>query len=196
MNMRRQKQQRGATLVVALIILVVLMILGVGAVTSSNTQSKLSGNLQFEAEAKIRAENSAAAAEAWLSAVDGVGRPTNANNAEFSAACNAAKVNKFIHPLGCLAAKVAPNNDPLTMTWDDTNSIQVIDPNTNAIVGRYLIELAAPFDRDPDTGGSVPNPLPTICNRFNVFRITARGTNARGAVRVIQSVFQVKNCPY
>ena len=195
MNMRRQKEQKGATLVVALIILVVLMILGVGAVMSSNTQSKLSGNLQFEAEAKIRAENSTAAAEAWLSAVDGAGRPTNANNAEFTAACNAAKVNKFIQPLGCLAAKVAPNNDPLTMTWDDTNSAQVLDAN-GILVGRYLIELAAPIDRDPDTGGSVPNPLPTICNRFNVFRITARGTNARGAVRVIQSVFQVKNCPY
>lgn len=195
MDMRTHKKQNGATLIVALIILVVLMILGVGALMSSNTQSKLSGNLQFEAEAKIRAENSAAAAEAWLSVVDGAGRPTNANNPEFTAACNAAKVNKFIYPLGCLAAQVAPDNNPLTMTWDGTNSAQVFDVNGNA-VGRYLIELAAPMDRDPDTGGSVPNPRPTICNRFNVFRITARGTNARGAVKVIQSVFQVKNCPY
>lgn len=188
-------KQNGATLVMALIILVVLMILGVGAMMSSNTQAKLSGNLQFEAEAKNRAENSEIAAETWLSAVDGAGRPTNANNPEFTFACNAAKVNKFIYPLGCLEAQAAPNNDPLTMQWDDTNSMRVVDAN-GALVGRYLIELAAPQNRDPETGGSIPMPLPSICNRFQVFRISARGSSVKGAVRVIQTIYQVKNCPY
>jgi PilX N-terminal len=58
--------QSGATLVIALIILIVLMILGVGAVMTANSQFKMAGNLQFENQAKNAAENQLAIAENWL----------------------------------------------------------------------------------------------------------------------------------
>ena len=59
-------RQSGATLVIALIILIVLMILGIGAVMTANSQFKMAGNLQFENQAKNAAENQLAIAEAWL----------------------------------------------------------------------------------------------------------------------------------
>jgi PilX N-terminal len=59
-------RQSGATLVVALIILIVLMILGVGAVMTANSQFKMAGNLQFENQAKNNAENQLVLAEIIL----------------------------------------------------------------------------------------------------------------------------------
>lgn len=65
-------RQSGATLVIALIILIVLMILGVGAVMTANSQLKMAGNLQFENQAKNAAENQLAIAEAWLNTNGGL----------------------------------------------------------------------------------------------------------------------------
>lgn len=67
--------QSGATIVIALIVLIVLMILGVGAFMSASTQLKMAGNLQFENQAKNNAENQLAIAEDVLNANGG---PTSA----------------------------------------------------------------------------------------------------------------------
>lgn len=68
-------RQSGASLVISLIVLVVLMILGVGAVMTANSQFKMAGNLQFETQAKNNAENALAVAENWLNMNGG---PTSA----------------------------------------------------------------------------------------------------------------------
>ena len=60
-------RQRGATLIVALLILVLIMIIGITAVSTSNTQYKLAGNLQFEDSAINNAETAISSAELWLS---------------------------------------------------------------------------------------------------------------------------------
>lgn len=62
-----RRRQSGATLVIALIVLIVLMILGVGAVMTANSQFKMAGNLQFENQAKNNAENQLVIAENFLS---------------------------------------------------------------------------------------------------------------------------------
>ena len=49
-------RQGGATLVIALLILVLIMMIGITAVSTSNTQYKLAGNLQFEDGAMNNAE--------------------------------------------------------------------------------------------------------------------------------------------
>ncbi len=175
------RRQRGATLVIALIILIVLMILGVAAVTTANTQSKLAGNLQFEAEAKTRAENRTSDAEAWLVANNA--NITLTNGGKFSDPCgNRTQVE--IYGQGCFAGYAAPNNDPMTMEWTNANSLA--DANNN----RYVIELVALF-RKP-VGGSAAGSQ-TKSGTVNVYRITARGTNGRGAVRIVQSIYQVLN---
>ena len=61
-----RRHQSGATLVIALIVLIVLMILGVGAVMTANSQFKMAGNLQFENQAKNNAENQLVTAENFL----------------------------------------------------------------------------------------------------------------------------------
>lgn len=70
-NFYNRNQQSGATLVIALVILIVLMILGIGTVMTANSQFKMAGNLQFENQAKNNAENQLAQAENWLKANGG-----------------------------------------------------------------------------------------------------------------------------
>src|ERR1035437_1611958 len=62
-------KQSGSTLVVTLIILILLMLLGTAAMTTSDTQYKLTGNLQFENLALNNAETAAKAGEQWLESV-------------------------------------------------------------------------------------------------------------------------------
>jgi Tfp pilus assembly protein PilX len=49
-------KQTGSTLIVTLIILILVMLLGVTALSTSDTQAKLTGNLQFENVALNKAE--------------------------------------------------------------------------------------------------------------------------------------------
>ena len=68
---RMPARQRGATLVIALLVLVLIMMIGITAISTSDTQYKLAGNLQFEDSALNNAEAAVTAAENWLS----TGRP-------------------------------------------------------------------------------------------------------------------------
>ena len=68
-------KQLGSTLIISLIILVILMLLGVSAVTTSNTQYKLAGNLQFEDAAMNNTETAINAAETWSGRLRSVCQP-------------------------------------------------------------------------------------------------------------------------
>jgi len=59
-------KQSGSTLIVTLIILILVMLLGVTALTTSDTQYKLTGNLQFEDLALNSAETAVSAGELGL----------------------------------------------------------------------------------------------------------------------------------
>ena len=76
-GLRFAARQKGATLVIALLILVLIMMIGITAVSTSNTQFKLAGNLQFEDSAMNNTESAVSAAENWLST------GTNYTNAAF-----------------------------------------------------------------------------------------------------------------
>lgn len=181
-------RQGGATLVVALFILIVLMIIGVMATTTANTQFKLAGNLQFENIAKNNAENQIVAAENWLSLPDTAPFALYINNPGFNTWSSA---TPQLHPIGQIATLGILNNDLLNMTdaqWRANSTSTLLNPNG------YLIEKLAnnisPLGGNATTGGGVPTP----CNQVNLFQITARGTNARGAVRYIRTVYQVLSC--
>ena len=180
MKIQSKSKQKGVTLIVAMIILVILMILGVSAMMSANTQSKLAGNMQFQAEAKIRAENALTVAETWLATTNpGGGLPINANNAAFTTPCNA-------RPAGPLFGQSCIP-DIAAITWTDADSIRVTPGDDTQ---RYLIEVIG-VNLLPEGAGTSGG---GVCENVNVFRISARGTNSRGAVRVVQDVFQVRNC--
>lgn len=85
--------ERGSTLIISLIIMILLMLLGVTAMNTSDTQYKMAANLQFENVALNNAETTINTAEAIASlapatpaagssvaATDPFAKPANANN--------------------------------------------------------------------------------------------------------------------
>lgn len=183
--------QRGSTLIISMIILILLMLLGVTAMKVSDTQFRLAGNLQFEDAAMNNAETTINTAETWLRTA------TNYKNPGLvSDPCNDRTIN-HLYPLNttvappapCLTGYTAPGNDPLTMTWDDSNSLQ--DVNTS---GRYIIELMSTNNRLVGSGQTVGGRPSSGCNQVNTYRITARGTSARGATKFVQSYYSVLSC--
>ncbi len=185
-------RQTGATLVMSLIILVMVMILGVTAMLASNSQYKLAGNLQFDNAAMNNAEAAIAEAEVWLAT------GTNYRVAGLmSDACNARSVN-HLYPLNttvtpptpCLAGIAAPANDPLTMVWDNTNSVQ----SATTTSARYIIELLSTNNILIGSTAGAGGRTSSGCNKVNTYQITARGTSARGAIKFVQSYFSVLSC--
>lgn len=168
------QSQTGSTLIISLIILIVLMLLGVTAMTTSNTQYKLAGNLQFEDAALNNTETSVATAENWLAS------GTNARDPGF--ATYDSDDTPHLYP--------TPNNNVLAMTWDDNNSRQVGgDPNQ-----RYLIEQMSSDNILTGSSATLGGRASSGCNKVNTYRITARGASARGATKFVQSYYSVLSC--
>lgn len=190
-------RQKGATLVIALLVLVLIMMIGITAVSTSDTQFKLAGNLQFEDSALNNAETAVTAAELWLST------GTNHSLVDASACDRAGNANPHLYPIGCLASLAAPNNNPLTMTWRHAsdganlaNSIRVNDPISGVAsdAQRYLIELMSTNNRLQGSSQVVGGRTSSGCNQVNTYLITGRGASARGATKFVQSYYSVLNC--
>lgn len=173
-------RQNGSTLVMTMVILVILMLIGVAAMVTSDTQFKLAGNLQFENTALNNSESALAVAESWLA--------TGNNYNEGGFATYNSTGNKHLYPIGYLAGLTAPNNDPLTMTWNDDNSLEVNSTQ------RYLIEQLATNRKLLGSSQAVGGHGSAGCNQVNVYRITTRGTSARGATKFTQSIYSVLSC--
>ncbi len=177
--------QRGATLVIALLVLVLIMMIGITAISTSDTQFKLAGNLQFEDSALNNAETAVTAAENWLAT------GTNFGDAGFATYDNG---KPQLLPIGRLAGLASPNNDPLTMTWDDP-----ANPRSLAVAGntrqRYFIEQMSLNNKLQGSSQVVGGRASSGCNQVNTYQITGRGISARGATKFVQSFYSVLNCP-
>ena len=187
-----RRQQTGSTLIISLIILIMVMMLCVTAMVTSQTQYKLAGNLQFEDAALNNAETAIAETETWLA----TGTP-NTNAGLISDACASRSV-AHLYPLDttvtppapCLSGYASPANDPLTMGWDNTNSVQAA-ATSNA---RHLTELLSTNNILIGSTVVVGGRRSSACNKVNTYRITARGISARGASKFVQSYYSVLNC--
>jgi Tfp pilus assembly protein PilX len=160
------------------ILVLVVMLLAVTAAVLSSTQFKLAGNLQYENIAFNLAEGALASAENWLST------GTYARKKGFTSYGTDDPALPHIYPIGHLTA------DPLTMTWTDSNSLQIDADGAQ----RYLIEKYGadnqPLGTGLDSGG---RPL-TGCQKVDVFRITTRGTSAKGTIKFVQTTYSVPSC--
>jgi type IV pilus assembly protein PilX len=164
------RRQRGASLIVTLVMLAVITAMGISAFVASSGQFRMAANLQFQNVATNHAESGLAQAETWI--------VTNFSNSGFTT-----RVSGGLYPSGT-------GPDPLTMTWDDTTSVKV------DLLGseRYMIELLVSSTLPANSlvttacgyGGNAP------CPSVKVYRLTARGTSIFGTARVVQSVFAVK----
>ena len=175
-------RERGATLVIALLVLVLIMMIGITAVSTSDTQFKLAGNLQFEDSALNNAEAAVTSAENWLAT------GANFSDVGFATIDNA---KPQLLPIGRLATLVAPNNDPLTMTWDNSNSLAVAGNTAQ----RYFIEQMSLNNKLQGSSQVIGGRTSSGCNQVNTYQITGRGTSARGATKFVQSFYSVLNCP-
>lgn len=169
--------QRGASLVVTMVMLVAVMLLGLSAWQLSRSQGSLAGNLQFQALAFGEAEAGTAQAEQWLAT--GTNYDSNAFRTYTS--------GTGLYPQSYLANN---NIDPLMMDWTDSNSA----PGSTASQ-RYLIELLATNKQSMSSGVGVGSRGSTGCDQVNTYRIVTRGESARGATRFVQSIFSVLSCP-
>ena len=199
-------RQKGATLVIALLILVLIMMVGITAVSTSNTQFKLAGNLQFEDSAMNNAETAVTAAENWLAS------GANFSNAAFTAVAPSTDpdpgsnvATPELLPLTSVALiRTARATAPLNASWGSTNSRCVGDSDlaTGACDApggnpsqRYLIELMSLNNRLQGSSQVVGGRSSSGCNQVNTYQITGRGVSARGATKFVQSFYSVLNCP-
>ena len=170
-NYSRRSRQQGATLVMALIVLVLIMMLGVAAVNTSNTQFKIASNIQLEDTAFNNAEVAVNAAEKWLST------GTNFNNANF-----------FTSQTTAGLLPMTATNSLSAMVWNDTDSVAV---NSTS---RYTIQLLSINSSTNGSSIAIGKQLVGGCSKVNTYLITAYGTSARGAKKFIQSYYGVKSC--
>lgn len=176
-NSLLRRSQRGATLVVALLVLVLIMMIGITAVTVSKTQFTLAGNLQFEDAAMNNAEAALAGGEIWLNTSS-----ANYNNVGFTSAGYLNSTTKVNY--------LYPNNvtvDPLSMTWSDSNSVALTG---TAGKQRYYIQQLSINNSLGGTDLSIRQGS-FLTQKVNTYVITARGESARGAVKFVQSNYSV-----
>ncbi len=175
---RKAARQKGATLVIALLVLVLIMMIGITAVSTSNTQYKLAGNLQFEDGAMNNAEAAVSKAENWL----GIG--TNYQSAGFFT--YDASNSPQLYPIGSSAAMVT---SPLTTSWSDSNSISVGGSSQ-----RYQIQLLSTNNLLTGSSAALGRQAAAVCNKVNTYLITGRGVTNRGATKFVQSYYSVLSC--
>lgn len=180
----QSQHQAGSTLIISLIILVILMLLGVSAMMTSNTQYKLAGNLQFEDAAMNNAEAAVNSAETALA--------TGA-----IAILDPGFTTAYVSANGPVATGLYPINsgiDPLTLDWPGSGgngnaySVQVAGGQ------RYIIEQMSINNRLAGSSQTVGGRASSGCGQVNTYRITGNGTSARGATKLVQSFYSVLSC--
>ena len=196
-------RQRGATLIVALLILVLVMMLGVTAISTSDTQFRLAGNLQFEDGAMNNAEAAIAEGESWLStgtnyrnaAFDGAGPEVATDPRPFNAESGTPHIIPMTTVASIRAARATSVFNP--DEWNDYNSVAVPmkdgSGNTNSRQ-RYFIELMSKNNRLQGSSQVVGGRPSATCNQVNTYLVTGRGESARGAVKYVQSFYSVLSC--
>jgi len=168
--------QSGASLLVAMVMLVVLMLMGVTAVVVSSDQFRMAANLQFQNLAMSGADSALAFAENWTVA--------NFNNAGF-----VARTSGGLYPGASVSGGAAP--DPFTMVWDDSTSTKIDSGGSQ----RFMVEkiVAGRVLPSNSIGNCNVYGQNAPCPKVNVYRITARGTSILGATKIVQSVFATRS---
>jgi type IV pilus assembly protein PilX len=159
-NLNTPVFERGAALVISLIVLAIITLIGVIGSKNSMLEILMSGNEQYSARAFNNSESSLVIAENMASTL----KPstTYAQSGVFNVITDGA-------------------NDPYTMAWDDSDSQKGQDDNS-----RYMVEYVGSEEVKGNSskwGGQGAGAL------VHVFRATARSEDGRGAVRMVQSIW-------
>lgn len=137
------RQQRGSTLLVALIMLVLLTLIAVSAINSTSGSVQMVGNAQFREEANAAAQQ---AIEQVLSSPDFMTTPPAAQNIDVNLDGTADFTVTFAPAPACLSAKPATYGEPGVPT--------VCSSSIGAVCFWTMWEIRAVVS-DPSTGAAV-----------------------------------------
>ena len=165
-------RQRGSTLVVSMVLLMLILLMGISAMVASDTQLKLSGNLQFEDTAFNNAEAGIATAESTLIKAGYCTSPGFRSDTHSADTPEQYPINAMVLPM--------------TMDWNDTSSRMVTDDSQ-----RYTIQLISKNIVSDASGLGMGGRSSAPPHAVNTYLITARGTGVRGSVKFLQSYFKV-----
>lgn len=166
-------RQRGAALIMSLVILVILTLLGVASMNTANLQTLMTGNAQYQTVALNTAERAIREAEVL---VDGIVAGTPAP----------AKTDGYHNVAGG-----DPEVDLANFTWPDN---ETADADASLGDSKYIIEYSGSKSLPPTTFKYI-NGKPIAGDQVYVFRITARTIATRGAVRLVQSIYVTLDSP-
>lgn len=173
-----RRRQRGASLIMSLVVLILVAVLGITGMTIAATQSRQAGNVQFQNEAFNQAEAASAAAAAWLYT------GSNFRNAGFTTYAGS---TKELYPIDYMTTN---GINVLTMNWSNGNTMAVDAAGTQ----RYVIEKVAAGKVLEGSGMSTGGLTSSGCNMVDIFRVTSRGISARGTIKFVQTYNSVLSC--
>ena len=169
---RKRGSQRGAVMIVSMIMLLIVTLLAVAAVQTSNLEVLMATNTQARASALATAENSLVDGELWITA-NYPGTPL------FDWAADAGDVDE----------------DGKYNSGDIASTVDGIDWVTEPAVGyelspngqKYALEYLGPFT---NAGASLTMGAGAAAgDKRYLYRITGRGVFGSGGTRFVQSVF-------
>jgi type IV pilus assembly protein PilX len=175
-------QQRGAALVIGLLLLLVITILAVAIIQVVTLQERMSRNLRDQTVAFQSAETALRAAEDAVNLGNVTGSPFKF--ARFTSACTVS-LSGVTHTGFCLpSSNATPQWKAVSWAAGSTGSVEVSTPSppTGVTAPRYMIELIS---------GKSQFIVGKGCTSA-VFRISARGFGPNNAVSTIQSVYRYR----
>lgn len=182
----QKRNQKGASLVVGLMLLLVITIMAVAVIQVVLLQERMSRNLRDQTVAFEAAESALREAERQIASNAVAGNPFQFKR--FTSACTAI-INTVTYSGLCLPSTTStPRWRSVSWATNSTTTVAVTDPDPPAGVEnpRYIIELISGKPTfDTSLGCSAA-----------LFRITARGYGPNGAESNLQSLYRlrVENC--
>ncbi|MFV1984649.1 MAG: PilX N-terminal domain-containing pilus assembly protein [Thiohalomonadales bacterium] len=174
LNLSTPKSQTGVILVLALVILLILTMLVVSSMNTTNMQVLMTGNTQYHTKALNDAETALRFAETSIE--------------QFATSVSAQPKTGYYD----LKKSTAQEIDFSNFTW---NSDTAATHNIGSRGSMYVIEYTGfTTQRGGDAGWSQIKNHPAG-NKYYLYRITARSTSARGAIRLVQSVYATETAP-
>ena len=178
MNTPCPRHQKGAALILSLVILLAMTLIGVSSMDSAVLELKMAGTMQQQIVAMNRAEATLMAAEAQIDAMttDGTTQNFEATDDGFYPSTNALNLEQV-------------NWDAISSETGPVTSANSVDDD-DAYVIEYLGVKPIPGETvkmDPNggiTGGAV-----------HTFRNTTRSASGRDVVRIVQSIYVTLEAP-
>ncbi|MBL1433195.1 MAG: hypothetical protein COB94_007110 [Gammaproteobacteria bacterium] len=177
--------QRGAALIVSLLILTVMTLLGVTAMSQSGLEALMAGNLQLQTSSMAQAENALTQSEESVNAMSSnatpfvFGDPTNKDDGYY----------RFDHD------EVLNNINVVTQIQSagSTGGFEALAGSTPA--ERYIVEYLGPRII-PGESITIGRETPRAGSEIHLFRNTALSfNNDNGSRRLVQSVFVTAEAP-